>query len=77
MTAPNPTLTPALKPPDDVLPNFVDPWSEADLTRGFSLAFLGLATVMLTARLFTKLYIMRKMHAEDCRLYPAVPPCYH
>ena len=57
---------PAMPPPDGVASNFTDPCSEADVTLVVGATFLVLATIAVTARLFTKLRIVKKIDIEDC-----------
>lgn len=69
MDSVDPNLIPALTPPEGVTPNFVDPETYVYLPLVFSFVCLALATIMLAARLFTRLVIMKKMAWEDCTLY--------
>ena len=68
MDSVNPDLTPALPPPEGVTPNFVNPYQDVNTERALCFVFLGFATVLLIARLFTRIKIMKKVGWEDCRL---------
>ena len=62
----DPDITPAMPPPDGVIPNFIDPPTIApSLTVGLVL-LCGIATLAFTARMFTRVYVMKQMQLEDC-----------
>ncbi|KAL9611562.1 MAG: hypothetical protein Q9167_003809 [Letrouitia subvulpina] len=60
---------PGLKPPTGVVPNFVNPFSRQDygfLELGLC---LGLSTVLIGVRAYTKLAIVKSVGREDCILF--------
>lgn len=61
-------VLPAMIPPPGVVPNFVDPDSEAPLAiaLGVPILFMILTSLALLARLFTKFKIIHQIHTEDC-----------
>ena len=65
-----PDQTPALDPPNGVIPNFNDPPSIAgDLVAGLTIMIV-VATTGFVARMYTKAWIMRKVQLEDCEYGP-------
>lgn len=61
---------PAMAPPPGVIPNFVDP---PNLLHIFILVLtlcVSLPTIAILLRMYTKLFILRKVVFEDCRFQP-------
>ncbi|KAI1778629.1 hypothetical protein F4818DRAFT_305730 [Hypoxylon cercidicola] len=63
---------PALDPPENVEPNFVNPPTLMPAVIGTSVAVLTLSFLFVFARIFTKIYIVRDHHIEDWLAYFAL-----
>ena len=59
---------PALRPPPCVTPNFVDPPSRAPATYPLSYVFFAVNTIGVMARMYTKVFVIKKVNLEDCML---------
>ncbi|CAF9904527.1 MAG: hypothetical protein GOMPHAMPRED_002869 [Gomphillus americanus] len=57
---------PAAPAPSGITSNFVDPPSNGVAGLIAALISLGIATIMLVIRIFTKLYIIKAWNIEDC-----------
>lgn len=57
---------PALAPPKGVVPNFENPHNLSQ--PGLAILQLVLTTVVVGIRVYTKMWVVRKMLAEDCEL---------
>ena len=66
MGFPDPNTIPALHPPPGVTSNFVDPPMRAPATFPIAYMLFGLNTAGVVARIYTKAFVMRKMHLDDC-----------
>ena len=62
------TAVGAYPPPPGVTPNFKNPDYFSGGIVPISAVFLGLSTLFLAARLYTKLKIIKVFGSEDCRL---------
>ena len=63
---PDPNMTPALEPPEGVIPNFVNPPTIAPSFVAGLGVMCGVATLGFAARMFTKTYVMKQVQLEDC-----------
>lgn len=59
---------PALEPPTGVTPNFIDPSNIRKECLGVGITFFIISTLLVFARVYTKLRIVRKFVVEDCML---------
>lgn len=59
--------TPALHAPDGIESNLVNPYSTHRYLVATSAVCLVFSFLAVTARTFTKAYILRKMEVEDCK----------
>ena len=66
----NASITPAAKPPPGVTPNFIDPPSEKDVIVAYTTIFTIVATLGVAARMYVRLFIIRKIQIEDCEFNP-------
>lgn len=64
----DPNLTPALKAPDGMVSNLVDPPSEAYITIVVLSIFLIVTTPLVLIRLYTRHFITRHLWWDDCKL---------
>ena len=64
----NASITPAAKPPLGVTPNFINPPSEKDIIIAYTTIFTIIATFGVAVRMYVRLFIMRKIQIEDCKL---------
>ena len=62
----DPNKTPALQPPLGVVPNFVDPPTILGPFLAGEAVMLAASTLAVSARVFTKAYVMKKVDLEDC-----------
>ena len=58
----------ALKPPVGVVPNFDNPPSIAHFSVICAAVSLPVVAIFVSLRMFTKIYCIHKVSAEDCRL---------
>lgn len=56
----------AMEPPPGVVPNFVNPPSIEYYSVLCASICLPLVTIFVTLRMFTKVFVLRKVCAEDC-----------
>jgi hypothetical protein len=57
---------PAMNPPPGVMPNFVDPPNlRREVILGLTI-YMTTATLVVLMRLYTKLFLFRKIIFEDC-----------
>lgn len=63
---------PALPPPPGVIPNFVNPYSEAQSGIIENVICIILTTTIVWVKMYTKVFVMRDSGWEDCRC-PALP----
>ena len=63
----NSGLTPSIPPPAGHQPNFADPQCDRNGVYIPLSICTGVATILLFARTFTKHYIMKEIHVEDCK----------
>ncbi|KAL8940799.1 MAG: hypothetical protein Q9216_002625 [Gyalolechia sp. 2 TL-2023] len=61
--------TPAGTPPDDVVPNFIDPPTNIGPLYAVSSLLLALSIIFACSRLFQKIKVTRKPTADDCVKY--------
>ena len=66
MVLPDPD-SPALKPPPGVTPNFNDAFTLEPYNIVTVALCTALGTVMVLARLYTKIHIVKKLLWEDCK----------
>ncbi len=57
---------PGLAPPPGVIPNFVDPYTRGPLLLALTTVAMGIMYVFVTARLYCKFYVQRKLSWDDC-----------
>ena len=57
--------TPALAPPPGVIPNFINPESQADVFTITSSVFLAMMLSVFLMRMYANLLIKRKIRADD------------
>ena len=62
-------LSPALKPPLGVLPNFHNPPSQRTANVVCQTLCLIISTLCVSIRMYTKFFIIRSHGCEDCELY--------
>lgn len=60
-------LIPFEAPPPGVVPNFEHPSTRVPVILGVSIAFLVIATLCLSIRIYTKLYIAKKWIWDDSK----------
>lgn len=63
---------PAMAPPSGVIPNFVDPPNIEHVIILVLVLCVVLQTLALLMRIYTKVFIIRKMAVEDCMSSSAV-----
>ena len=68
MSTIDPNLTPALIPPDGRQSNFDSPNSQLKYLILTSVICLSLTAGAITARIFVKGYIFKKLQLEDCMI---------
>lgn len=61
----DPNTTPALAPPEGVVPNLIDPFTRQPILIGTAAACLTLTTLCILLRLYTKLRILKTLDVED------------
>ena len=61
---------PAGTPPPGIIPNFNDPVSLDTATVAIVVLGIALSTLAVTARFYTKVYIIRSLVLEDCKFHP-------
>ena len=66
MSEQNPELMPALPPPPGVVPDFSRYYPNVAIQTALCYIFFALATIGFGARLFTRVYVVRKIEFEDC-----------
>ncbi|MCJ1309727.1 hypothetical protein MMC25_003388 [Agyrium rufum] len=66
MSSFNPAETPALMPPPGVIPNFVDPPSQAQWVIITVCLCLSLTTILIAIRIFSRVYISGPLAWDDC-----------
>lgn len=59
---------PAMVPPPGQVSNLMNPNSNRGTSIAILLPFIILSSLFVIARMYTKLFIIRKMHKEDCKL---------
>ena len=57
--------SPALDPPAGITPNFVDPENLAN--NPLAITLLTVSTLVVWARLYTKIVIVKRLVVEDCK----------
>ena len=62
----SPTMVGGLPPPPGVTPNFVNPYSLADLIRAVGTFLIVLVTLTTAIRFYTKLIILKAHGWADC-----------
>lgn len=60
---------PALPPPEGVVPNFDNPPNEGAMALGTLFASLILATALLLIRFYARLFVVKRTHLGDCKIY--------
>ena len=63
---------PAGQPPPGIQPNFADPPSLVPAVLGTGVAFLALATVCFSIRIYTKALITKKWTWDDRKIQPSI-----
>lgn len=58
---------PAGKPPEGVVPNFLDPFSLDAIAITTLTLCIVFATLLVWARIYTKIFLMRLIAYEDCK----------
>jgi hypothetical protein len=61
----DPNTTPALAPPEGVIPNLIDPYTRQPILIGTATACLTLTTLCILVRLYTKVRILKSLDIED------------
>ena len=64
--------SPALKPPEGVVPNFVDP--ERLNNEKVSIVLFVISTIVVWTKLYTKIRIIKKFVLEDCQCHASKHP---
>ena len=59
---------PAATPPPGVIPNFTNPYSQANVLIIVGSVFVGLMVMFGIARLYVKAFVIRKATWDDCKL---------
>jgi hypothetical protein len=57
---------PALAPPPGVVPNFVDPPTNRTAIFGVFVTCLVIMTLAVAIRMYTKIFMLKKLAVEDC-----------
>lgn len=57
---------PAAPPPPGVIPNFIDPPSQANLPRIFTYVTLPPMILFLAMRMYVRIFVTRKIGLDDC-----------
>ena len=65
---PTPSPKPALKPPPGVIPNFVNPPSQAYVTVVVLAICLAITTPVVLLRIYVRHFINRRLWWDDCKL---------
>ena len=65
--------TPAGEPPPNIQPNFADPPTRVPVVLGISIAFVILAVLCFSIRIFTKLVVVKKWRWDDCKWHHCKP----
>lgn len=60
---------PAASPPPGVIPNFIDPPSQANMPRIFTYVTLPPMILFLALRIYARAVIMHKIGLDDCELF--------
>lgn len=63
-------ITPALAPPQGVTPDFRNPYSILPLVQITLVICIGVSSLFVILRLYTRLLIVRAHGWEDCELEP-------
>ena len=58
---------PVITPPPGVIPNFPNPYSEANVLIAVGTVFVGLMVMFGIARLYVKVFMIRKATWDDCK----------
>ena len=57
---------PAMVPPPEVTPNFVDPPNLRHIVIIMLIFYMTLSTMVILMRMYTKIFLLRKTVFEDC-----------
>ena len=64
----NASHTPAAKPPPGLTSNFVNPPNQKDIVLVYTTLFTVIATLGIAARMYTRIWVIKKVQLEDCML---------
>ena len=59
---------PAISPPIGIAPNFTDPERHYSLSWGVLITSAALSAIAVSIRLYTRIFCIRKLRIEDCKL---------
>jgi len=62
---------PAGKPPQGVIPNFIDPSNKNRLAIAVIIASIGLTTIAGLTRFYSRVFCTRRVRIEDCSCPPS------
>ena len=62
----NPDTTSALAPPEGVRADFENPYCQAGAVYAAQSILLGVASLILAARIYTKALLMKQLGCDDC-----------
>lgn len=62
---------PAMVPPNGTIPDFDDPPNSNSLGIGIGVMCLFLGTTTFFLRVYSRIFIVKKLQIEDCASYPA------
>ena len=68
MESPEIFNTPAMRAPDGQQNNLRNPYSQQTSLISAAAVYLAIATLFVAIRTFTKVYVMRAVRIEDCKL---------
>jgi hypothetical protein len=61
----DPNTTPALAPPEGVIPNLINQYTRQPILIGTATACLTLTTLCIAIRIYTKIRILKSLNIED------------
>jgi hypothetical protein len=65
-------LLPGMPPPPGEIPNFINPYSRGKTYTLVATSIIAVMLLLVTNRLYTKYFAIRKVDADDCKLYHPV-----
>ena len=63
---------PGMLPPPGVIPNFDNPYSQGHIYTTVATTIMVAMYILVTCRLYTKHFIVRKLNWDDCKKIKAI-----